>query len=98
MAEFNLKALEKLTTLARIRLGEEEKETFVSHLDSILDYVEQLSEVETEGVPSCNHVLEEMAHPLREDQADSRLDRETFLLNSPSHVGGMIRVPPVIKF
>jgi aspartyl-tRNA(Asn)/glutamyl-tRNA(Gln) amidotransferase subunit C len=35
---------------------------------------------------------------MREDKVGETLPRELFLANAPSHVGGLIRVPPVIKF
>ena len=38
-----------------------------------------------------------MANVTREDVVGELLNREAFLANAPSHVGGMIRVPPVIK-
>jgi aspartyl-tRNA(Asn)/glutamyl-tRNA(Gln) amidotransferase subunit C len=38
-----------------------------------------------------------MSSILREDEVTETLDRETFLANSPAHIGGMIRVPPIIK-
>jgi aspartyl-tRNA(Asn)/glutamyl-tRNA(Gln) amidotransferase subunit C len=57
-----------------------------------------LKEVDTEDVPECNHVLEAIQNVMREDKTEETLNRQTFLANSPSHVGGMIRVPPVIKF
>ena len=33
-----------------------------------------------------------------QDVEEPLIDRETFLNNSPSHVGGMIKIPPVIEF
>jgi aspartyl-tRNA(Asn)/glutamyl-tRNA(Gln) amidotransferase subunit C len=87
-----------LTKLCRINCSEEELETLLNNLQSILGYIDQMEEVDTEGVPVCNHVSEEMESVTREDEPDQSLDRKTFLDNSPSHVGGMIRVPTVIKF
>jgi len=87
-----------LTKLCRINCSKEELETLLKNLQSILGYIDQMEEVDTEGVPVCNHVSEEMESVTREDEPDQSLDRKTFLDNSPSHVGGMIRVPTVIKF
>lgn len=42
--------VEKIALLARLGLKEEEKEVFAKQLSSILDYVEKLKEVETEGI------------------------------------------------
>ncbi|HCJ83322.1 MAG TPA: Asp-tRNA(Asn)/Glu-tRNA(Gln) amidotransferase subunit GatC, partial [Parachlamydiales bacterium] len=49
------------------------------------------------GVAPCNHVLPQLKNVLREDRAQETLSREEFLKNAPQHIGGMIRVPPVIR-
>lgn len=91
-------SLINLTKLCRINCSEEELDTLQKNLQSILGYFDQMKEVDTEDVPVCNHVSNEIESTAREDKADQILDRKTFLDNSPSHVGGMIRVPTVIKF
>ena len=98
MAQFNEDELNKLTKLCRIACTSDEKKALHHQLTSILHYIEQLNEVTTEGVEPCNCVLETLTNVLREDEVQDILPRETFLANAPAHVGGMIRVPPVIKF
>lgn len=98
MSNFDKDTLKTLTQLCRIQCKEESLEKLLKNFKSILSYVDQLKEVDTEGVPECNHVLESISNVMREDQTEETLERETFLKNSPSHVGGMVRVPPVIKF
>ncbi|MBS3904240.1 MAG: Asp-tRNA(Asn)/Glu-tRNA(Gln) amidotransferase subunit GatC [Simkania sp.] len=90
--------IEKLSHLCRIACTPEEKEKLRANLSKILGYVDQLKEIDTTGVPPCNSVLEGMTNPLREDESCDTMSREVFLANAPAHVGGMIRVPPVIKF
>lgn len=97
MTNLNKETLKNLTLLSRIECSEEEQEALVNDLGKILRYVEQLQEVNTENVPPCNHVLAGMVNVMRDDICGNTLSRETFLANSPSHTGGMIRVPPVIK-
>jgi aspartyl-tRNA(Asn)/glutamyl-tRNA(Gln) amidotransferase subunit C len=87
----------KLSRLCRISCTEEEKKDFLKSLDNTLAYVEQLKEVDTEGVPACFTVLETLSNVLREDIPGEPLSRDAFLANAPAHVGGMIRVPPVLK-
>lgn len=87
----------KLSKLCRIACTEEEKEQFLAALSSVLAYMEQLNEIETEGVPPCNTVLETVYNIMREDEVGALLSRDLFLANAPSHVGGMVRVPPVLK-
>lgn len=98
MAQFDQEILQTLTQLSRIKCNEETFEKLLTHLKSILNYMDLLREVDTEGALECHHVLETISNVMREDQVEKTLETKTFLLNSPSHTGGMIRVPPVIKF
>jgi aspartyl-tRNA(Asn)/glutamyl-tRNA(Gln) amidotransferase subunit C len=98
MAEFDEKELIKLTKLCRIECTEEEKKALHQQLSQVLNYIEQLKEVDTEGVDPCFRVSETLANVMREDEVGETLPRDLFLANAPAHVGGMIRVPPVIKF
>lgn len=91
-SEFN-----KLSRLCRISCTEEEKKKFSKSIEDVLSYVEQLQEIDTEGVPPCLTVLETLTNELREDIEEAPLSRDLFLTNAPSHVGGMVRVPPVFK-
>ena len=98
MSKLNKDTLKTLTKLCRINCSEEEMATLLKNIQSILGYFDEMQEVDTENVPPCNHVSDEIGSITREDEADKTLDREIFLKNSPSHVGGMVRVPTVIKF
>ncbi len=98
MTKFDEKDLEKLAKLCRIECTEDEKKSLHNHLANVLKYVEQLNEVDTHGVEPCYRVLETLSNVMREDEIGETLARELFLANAPAHVGGMIRVPPVIKF
>ncbi len=87
-----------LSKLCRIHLNEKEKQDVKKKLKEVLSYIDTLSELDVEGVAPCNHVLENISTVLREDLEGSTLSREEFLANSPDHIGGMIKVPPIIKF
>ncbi len=95
--ELDREAIQKLVELSRIQCSDEEQEALLESLKKILVYVEQLQEVDTKDVPPCNHVIPGMTSPMRDDLVGATMSREEFLENSPSHVGGMIRVPPVFK-
>jgi aspartyl-tRNA(Asn)/glutamyl-tRNA(Gln) amidotransferase subunit C len=94
--DFSERELEKLMRLSRIECTEEEKKKLRANLTRILAYFQQLKRVNTDGVAACDHVLESMHSVWREDEVGPLLERELFLSNAPSHVGGMIRVPPVM--
>jgi aspartyl-tRNA(Asn)/glutamyl-tRNA(Gln) amidotransferase subunit C len=97
MAELNQETIANLMLLSRIKCTDEEQKALLKSLKEILAYFEQLAEIDTENVPVCNHVLEQMFNVLREDVAGETMPREVFLANAPSQIGGMIRIPPVIK-
>jgi len=90
--------LKTLAQLCRIEFNDEIREKLLKNLTSILGYIDLLKEVDTEDVPECNHVLETVQNVMREDKTEETLEQDTFLRNCPSHVGRMVRVPPVIKF
>ncbi len=97
MAKLDKETIKKLTQLCRIDCTEEEQEAILADLERILGYIEQLNEINTDNVRPCNQILENMANVMREDVVGETLDRDAFLANAPAHIGGMIRVPPVIK-
>lgn len=97
MSNLNKETIKQLSRLCRIHCTDEEEEALLHDLQKILNYIEQLQEIDTKQVPPCNHVLEDMHNVMREDAVGEVLQRELFLDNAPAHIGGMIRVPPVIK-
>lgn len=97
MATPNKETIKNLIQLSRIDCTQEEQESLLDDLRAILSYVEQLQEINTDSVPACLNVLEDMNNVTREDVVGELLSRDLFLSNAPSQVGGMIRVPPVIK-
>lgn len=97
MANLDKETLKNLTLLSSIECSEEDQESLLSDLSKIFDYIEQLGEVDTENVKPCDHVLADIQNVTREDVVGETMPRETFLSNAPSQVGGLIRVPPVIK-
>jgi aspartyl-tRNA(Asn)/glutamyl-tRNA(Gln) amidotransferase subunit C len=98
MAKFDQKTLEYLKGLCRIECTDEENRDILESLPKILDYVAQLEEVNTDGVKTCRYVLRGMSKTqLRDDQIKDVLSREDFLSNVPDQIGGMVRVPPILK-
>lgn len=97
MAQLDKKSIKSLTQLSRIKCTEEEEDALLKDLQKIVTYVEQLAEVDTTDVLPCAHILEDMSNVFREDAIGECLPREVFLANAPSQVGGLVKVPPVIK-
>ena len=97
MTKIDKERIKKLSELSRIGCPEEEIESLQQDLQGIFDYVELLHEVETEGIPPCHHVIEEMVNVTRSDTVEEILPREKFLENVPKHTAGLVQVPTVIK-
>lgn len=97
MSTLTKEAIKNLVKLSRIECTEEEQEALLRDLGKILNMFEQLQEISTENVSPCNEVLEGMANVMRDDVVGEVMPREVFLANAPSQIGGMIRVPPVLK-
>lgn len=81
--------------LARLEFKEEEIKKFQEDLNSILDYINMLSEVDTENVEPLVHILEEEIK-LREDEVRASLSVEEALKNAPAHEDGAIIVTKVV--
>lgn len=95
MSEFNMLQLKKL---CRIDVSPDEEEEIEKSLGRILAYVHKLNELDTKDVPPCRFVLKDvLKRHFREDEVKEVLPREQFLSNAPDQIGGMIRVPPVLK-
>jgi len=88
--------LKHLARLCRISLDDAESEKLAVNLKKILRYVDQLKEVDTEGIEPCHIVHPEPTVVMREDEIGATLDRQKFLDNAPEHTGGMVRVPKVL--
>lgn len=97
MTQFDEKTLKNLTELCCINLNADEQKAILEHIKKILEYMNLLHEVDTQDIEPCHHVVDYGANAWREDEVGNILSREAFLANAPDHVGGMIRVPPVLK-
>lgn len=89
-------AVAHIATLARIRISEPDKEQLVQELNGILHWVEQLGEIETEGVEPMSSVAE-MTLPMREDVVTDGNRRDDILGNAPGAAHGFFAVPKVVE-
>ena len=88
--------VEHVAELARIELTAAEKEQFIVQLNSILTYVEKLSELNTAGVEPTSHVLL-MSNIFRDDEVRPSLDRDRVLQNAPQESHFFFKVPRIIE-
>ena len=87
--------VQKVSLLARLQLDENELDEMTSQLSQILDYVDQLSELETEGIQPMAHALD-IANVFADDELEPSLDRNDALANAPKADDECFRVPAVL--
>ncbi|GIM46378.1 aspartyl/glutamyl-tRNA(Asn/Gln) amidotransferase subunit C [Collibacillus ludicampi] len=92
----SLEQVEHVANLARLALDEKEKEQLTQQLNKILEYANQLQELDVEDVPPTSHVLP-LKNVLREDKARTWLTNEEALANAPDSADGQFRVPAVLE-
>lgn len=97
MSELTEDTVRWISELSRIHVSDEDVAKLFKDLSQILEYVNLLDELDTEGVPACNQVLGDISMPMRDDEVEKRIPRERFLSNAPDQIGGMVRVPQVIQ-
>jgi aspartyl-tRNA(Asn)/glutamyl-tRNA(Gln) amidotransferase subunit C len=86
----------RVARLARLHEPEERLEPLAQELSSILGWIEQLNELDTEGVePMASAVAARL--PLREDAVTDGGDAESILSNAPAKVDGFFIVPKVVE-
>ena len=87
--------IENVAKLARLSLSDEEKVQFKAQMTSILEYFEELSEVNTEGVaPLVTPTA--IINPPREDKSEDWAEADNALSNAPQVKGNLFQVPPVV--
>jgi aspartyl-tRNA(Asn)/glutamyl-tRNA(Gln) amidotransferase subunit C len=85
----------KVSLLARLRLTDEELDRMTTQLQQIVGYVEQLGELNTDGVEPMAHAVE-LTNVFGADELRPSLDRAAALANAPKHDGECYRVPAVL--
>ena len=85
-----------IARLARIRVSSEQQDALAGELSNILGWIEQLGELDTEGVePMTSVVAVEL--PLRPDQVTDGDLRDQVLANAPESNGEFFVVPKVVE-
>jgi aspartyl-tRNA(Asn)/glutamyl-tRNA(Gln) amidotransferase subunit C len=90
------KTVNDLAHLARLEFEAEDKEQIKRDLEKIIDFCDQLKEVDTEGVEPLVYVSTNK-NILREDVVKDPLPKEAVLKNAPSKDSDYFKVPKVIK-
>jgi len=93
------KEVRYIADLANLSLSDDEVHAYQGDLEEILTYVEQLGELDTEGVEPMSHVLYPGAEQaaLRADEPQESFHRDDALQNAPLSGSGHFKVPLVIE-
>jgi aspartyl-tRNA(Asn)/glutamyl-tRNA(Gln) amidotransferase subunit C len=95
MSNINADDVRKVAKLARLELPEEKIATYTTQLERILDYVDHLQAVDTEGVPPTTRAVE-VVNVTRADVVTPTSVREELLNQAPQREGDFIRVPKIM--
>ncbi len=92
----NQQTIQNLSWLARLKLPAEREDKILNDLQSILDWVEQLKQVDVEGVEPLVSVTQGIA-PMREDVVTEGGQQSDLMANAPESVQGFYVVPKVVE-
>jgi aspartyl-tRNA(Asn)/glutamyl-tRNA(Gln) amidotransferase subunit C len=84
-----------VANLARLEMDEKSIDKFARQIGTILEYVDTLNRVDTEGVSPTSHAIF-LTNAFREDEIKEHLDREAALANAPEKEDENFVVPKVI--
>lgn len=87
--------IEYVGILAKLELSDEEKEQAKKDMGEMLDYIDQLNEMDTTGVEPMSHVFP-VHNVFREDEVTNGDGREDTLANAPLMRDGGFEVPKTI--
>lgn len=90
------KTVEYVANLSRIKLDERQSELMQSELGKILDYMEMLKSVDTEGIEPLSHVFER-TNVTRADEIWSPFAREIILQSAPESTSEAFVVPKTVE-
>ncbi|MCK8825628.1 Asp-tRNA(Asn)/Glu-tRNA(Gln) amidotransferase subunit GatC [Fuchsiella alkaliacetigena] len=88
--------VEKVAMLSRLELSSSEKEQMTEQLNDILEYADELNELETEDIEPTAHALP-IKNVFREDKVGESLARKDALKNAPQKEAGSFKVPQIIE-
>lgn len=94
--QFTLADVQKIATLSRLAINEEEQRRLYSELENILSLVETMNKADTKDISPMAHPFAEQ-QPLREDQVTEINQREIFQKIAPQTQAGLYIVPQVIE-
>ncbi len=90
-----IKDVDKIAQLAKLKFKENEKVKLQSELNKILEYIDQLNELNLDNIEPLENI-NETENVLRKDESEIWLTNEEALRNAPSKTGKFFKVPKVL--
>lgn len=92
----DIKTVERVATLSRLKMTREEAEKIAPQLSDILSWVEMLSNVDTDNVEPLANVVD-IPLKLRKDEVNDGAIADKVLANAPEETGGFYVVPKIVE-
>lgn len=96
MSAVDVKTVQQVARLARLQLDETQQQRFAAQLAEILQYVQQLQQVPTDGVEPTSHVVP-LSNVTRPDEQRPSTAPEAVLGLAPARHGQLYQVPKIIE-
>ncbi len=93
--KINKEVITKLSSLSKLKFDKEETELISEDLTKMVNFINQLKELDTDGLEPLIHVNEEINN-WREDKLAEVLDQEKALSNSPNKDSTYFKLPKVL--
>ncbi len=88
--------IEYVGILAKLELSDEEKEQAKKDMGNMLNYIDMLNDLDTDGVEPMSHVFP-VHNVFREDVVENTDEREKILANAPAAKEGAFKVPRTVE-
>ena len=94
--KLSCESVQRIATLARLRLSADEESEITGQLDRILSYMDKLNELDTANIDLFNHAIDNLS-ALREDKLTNQPNTDALLANAPDRDGNFFKVPKIIE-
>lgn len=88
--------IQYVAALAKLELSDEEAQSAKKDLESILNYMDTMNELDTELIEPMSHAFP-MVNVFREDEVVNKEDRDNLLKNAPVQKDGCFVVPKTVE-
>ncbi|MFD1037095.1 Asp-tRNA(Asn)/Glu-tRNA(Gln) amidotransferase subunit GatC [Virgibacillus byunsanensis] len=96
MSDISKDQVKHVAHLARLAVTDHEVEQLTKDLSAIIDYADQLTELNTEGIEPTTHD-QNVKNVLRKDEPRKWITKEEALKNAPDKEAGQFRVPSILE-